>query len=144
MRSSIDTESTLWYTTCEKMADDVGFAIEIPRITGWPQHRDNATASSTQEHFKWNVAIPFIDYTTLEIKARFKAQDTHPCQAIFSLLPANTMNFLTDDTSLKLTFWKADLPAPPLLTNMLREWMAHWEVCKSSISHSPISKCRFY
>ncbi|KAG7169328.1 52 kDa repressor of the inhibitor of the protein kinase-like 13, partial [Homarus americanus] len=129
IRSNFDTEFTLWYTVHEKMADYVECAIEIPRrITGRQQHRANATASSTYEHFKKNVAIPFIDYTISEIKTIFKTTDTQLSQAIFSLLLVNTINcFDVEDTCLKLKFWEADLLVPSSLTNKLQEWMAHWQ-----------------
>lgn len=57
----VDASFSLIFAQSTRMAEKVGAAVVMLRITSWQKHCSNAEALSPQEYFKRNVAIPFLD-----------------------------------------------------------------------------------
>ena len=53
------------------MAEKVGTAGEMPRLTSRQQHRSIAEAQTPREYFKRNVTIPLLDHIIMCIEEQF-------------------------------------------------------------------------
>ena len=51
-RKDVDASFSLIFAQSTRMAEKVGAAVEMPRITSRQKHRSNAEALSPQEYFK--------------------------------------------------------------------------------------------
>ena len=52
------------------MAEKVGTAAEMPRLTSRQQHRSNAEAQTPRENFQRNVSIPLLDHNHYQVTRR--------------------------------------------------------------------------
>ena len=86
LRLAIDKIFDDWFLEASHMADLLGTEITSKRVSSRQSHRSNAPSESPKEHFKRNVAIPFVDHLLNEMTQRFKLQQNNSV-AIFSLLP---------------------------------------------------------
>ena len=53
------------------LAEKVGTAAEMPRLTSRQQHRSNAEIQTPREYFQRNVAIPLLDHIIMCIAEQF-------------------------------------------------------------------------
>ena len=67
-RDSIDIYHSEWYKKACDIANKVDAAVKCPRIGGKQQHRANAPSDNVFNHYKVNVAIPFLDHFLEDIK----------------------------------------------------------------------------
>ena len=56
------------------VAEEIGSVEEQPRTVQRQKHRANVPAESTEEYFKRNITIPFLDFLVLEMETRFSEQ----------------------------------------------------------------------
>ena len=128
IRASIDVEFTDWFKEAEDLAEELSEEIKVKRVAGRQVHRANAASETPKEHFRRNLAIPFIDHLKQEMDIRFSKED-RVGRAIFSLLPHNMLNIEPELESCKneLLFWENDLETPTALLAELKEWVAHWK-----------------
>ena len=68
-RTDVDTSKI--FGQAEMMAKKIGSPVSMPRIASRQAHRSNAEAPSPSEHFKRNIAIPFLDHIIMCIEQRF-------------------------------------------------------------------------
>ena len=59
------------YNRSVSMAEKVGTAAEMPRLTSRQQHRSNAEAQTPREYFQRNVTIPLLDHIVMCIEKQF-------------------------------------------------------------------------
>ena len=70
-REECGTNFSRIYNQSVSMAEKVGTAAEMPRITSRQQHRSNAEAQTPREYFQRNVAIPLLDHIIMCIEEQF-------------------------------------------------------------------------
>lgn len=68
-----DMEATFHrsYEHAVRVAKSVDVEAEIPRIAARQRHRANAPTATVEEHFRVNMAIPFLDHIIAEITEQF-------------------------------------------------------------------------
>ena len=59
------------YVESKLVAEEIGSVEEQPRTVQRQKHRANALSESTEEFFKRNITIPFLDFLVLEMEALF-------------------------------------------------------------------------
>ena len=90
------------------MAEKVGTAAEMPRLTPRQQHRSNAEAQTPREYFQRNVAIPLLDHIIMCIEEQF-SPSAKVATSLLGLVPSvlcsrnvnlnAAVNTYTDDLS---------------------------------------------
>ena len=75
--------------------------------------------SSTEDYYRINIAIPFVDHVVLEMSTRFHP-DNRVGRDLFILVPAVcVVEKDLQGLSERLLFWEQDLPASPSLIKAL-------------------------
>ena len=87
VRSNREEECHEWFEDVSRLADKIGAAVSVPRVTGRQEHRNNAPSENPESRYRVNVAIPFIDYLLEEMSSRF-SEDNKAGAEIFSLVPS--------------------------------------------------------
>jgi len=59
------------YHQAVSMADKVGVEPVHPRCAGRQQHRSNVPSVTVEEHYRLNLAIPFLDFIAAELDSQF-------------------------------------------------------------------------
>jgi hypothetical protein len=138
IRANLDNEFKDWFSEAKGLADQLSEELRVRRVTGRQVHRANASSESPEEHFKRNVAIPFLDHLIMELSERFQ-KDSRVGQAIFALIPKQLLEIESNlqDLKEKLLFWESDLESPSTLLAELKEWVAHWKHEQGSIGNFP-------
>ena len=70
-RQDIEVVYSTTYRHAVRMAAAVYVEPAKLRHVSMKQHRGNAPAESTEQHYLRNVAIPFVDYLNLELDNKF-------------------------------------------------------------------------
>ena len=86
-RKDVDASFSLIFTQSTRMAEKVGAAVEMPRITSRQKHRSNAEALSPQEYLKKNVVIPFLDHIIMCLDQQFSPAAIIP-SSLLALVPS--------------------------------------------------------
>lgn len=130
IRDNIDSEFHQIFLECEELADKLNVEITKPRVAGRQTQRGNAPSESVEEHFKRNIALPFLDFLNSEMSKRFNLEDRVGA-ALFKLLPNNigklTENADIDSLAKDLQFWQTDLESPSSLRNEIKWWKIKWQ-----------------
>ena len=94
--------------------------ISVLCVTGRHRHRSNVASDIPEEHFRRNVAIPFMDHLIKEMTDRFHKEDCVG-SSIFCLLPNNIQKMKAQLQTLaeQLLFLEEDLETP---TSLFAEW----------------------
>ena len=98
-RTLIDCYFNSWFAEAECIANQVGSAVDFPRISAIQTKRSNAPAKTAHNYYKRNVAIPFLDHLLREISVRFSDKHAIAYRAI-SIIPA-VMKHQSDSTGSK-------------------------------------------
>ena len=69
-----------------RLTDKIGATVSVPRITGRPEHRNNAPSVIPESHYRVNIAIPFINNLREEMSSRFGEESRAGAES-FSLVP---------------------------------------------------------
>ena len=70
-RDNVDGGFQIIYDQAVRMADKVGCIVSAPRTVGRQQHRSNVSSTTPIEHYKRNVAIPFLDHVLTHLNEQF-------------------------------------------------------------------------
>lgn len=73
IRGSVDDHFSRLYQHAVRLAKEVDehMILSRPRIGGRQQHRANAPAESSEESYRRNIAIPFLDHIIQELDEQF-------------------------------------------------------------------------
>ncbi|KAJ8877295.1 hypothetical protein PR048_021749 [Dryococelus australis] len=77
------------HTTSSLIFEKVGEEIRIPRIVTGSVHRAYVPTDSTEEHFKNNLYLPFVDHIRTQLKERFQKHKSL-ITAIQKIIPARS------------------------------------------------------
>ena len=117
LQNKMDDEFSDWFVDANRLASKVETIIEIPRLCKRQTGRGNAITenSSTEDYYRINIAVPFVDHVVLEMTTRFHPDNRVGCD-LFILLPAvcvveKDLRGLSE----RLLFWEQDLPAPSII-----------------------------
>ena len=71
-RKNINSEFHEWYADAERISNDVGSEISVPRIAGRQTNRANSViqGGATEDYYRMNIAVPFIDHLLQELLTR--------------------------------------------------------------------------
>ena len=146
MLKNLENEFHDWFVDATRIANEIGSEISMPRIAGRQIYRGNALAdgATTEDYFRANVAIPFVDHLEQQLLARFDVE-SRVGKDLFALVPSLIVK---EDKILelqkKLLFWEIDLPSPSSLLSELKLWKQFW-VQKAELGSIPdnLASCRF-
>ena len=88
---NIEEECHEWFKDTSRLADKIGAAVSVPRITERQEHRNIAPSLNPESYYRVNVAIPFIDHLSEEMSSRF-SKDNRAGAETFSLVPSICRN----------------------------------------------------
>ena len=73
-----------WFVDATRIANEIGSEISLPRIAGRQIYRANALAdgATTEDYFRVNVAIPFVDHLEQQLLESRVGKD------LFALVPS--------------------------------------------------------
>ena len=98
-------------TRASKIAATVDVEPSKPRTAARQRGRANAPAKSTQEYYRLNFFLPFVDHVLAHLKTRF-SEEIKDAMLGFYLIP-NQLNNLTDEVIEKIKVeFQDDLPCP--------------------------------
>lgn len=119
-RADVDSSFAPIYAQSVRMAEKIGTAVGMPRITIRQQHRSNTEASSPQEYYQRNIVIPFLDHIIMCLNQQFS-----PSAVIATSLLGLVPNVVcSKEVSLEeaVKKYEADLPSPELFPMELKRW----------------------
>lgn len=82
-----DEEFHRVFFSASEMAEKIGEELTAPRNAGRQTHRANAPAEGTEEYYRRNIFIPFLDHLIYELKVRF-GDDVPKQVQLQELMPA--------------------------------------------------------
>ena len=106
------------YNQSVSMAEKVGTAAEMPRLTPRQQHRSNAEAQTPREYFQRNVAIPLLDHIIMCIEEQF-SPSAKIATSLLGLVPSV---LCSRNINLSAATYNDDLPSPELFEMELTRW----------------------
>jgi len=86
-REDCGTNFSCIYNQSVSMAEKVGTAAEMPRLTSRQQHRSNAEAQTPREYFQRNVSIPLLDHIIMCIGEQF-SPSAKAATSLLGLIPS--------------------------------------------------------
>ena len=99
------------FTRASEIAATVDVEPSEPRTAARQRGRANAPANSTQEYYRLNFFLPFVDHVLAHLKTRF-SEEIKDALLGFYLIP-NQLNNLTDEVIEKIKVeFQDDLPYP--------------------------------
>ena len=65
-----------WYADAVRISNEVGCEISVPRVAGRQTYRANSVmqGGTTEDYYRMNVAVPFIDHLLQELLTRFEPE----------------------------------------------------------------------
>ena len=111
-RGDCGTNFSHVYKQCVSMAEKVGTAAEMPRLTSRQPHRSNAEARSPREYFQRNVAIPLLDHIIMCIEEQFSTS-AKVATLLLGLVPSVLCSRNVNLNAAVKTYTD-DLPSPEL------------------------------
>ena len=87
VRTLIDRYFDVWFDEAKTIANQVGAAVNFPRISTNQTQRSNIPADTAFDYYRRNIAIPFLDHLLNEISLRFSDKHIIAYKAI-SIIPA--------------------------------------------------------
>ncbi|XP_071481265.1 52 kDa repressor of the inhibitor of the protein kinase-like [Diadema antillarum] len=123
LTQSMDEEFAHTYGQATKMAADVNVEPSMPRTVGRQSMRSNAPASSPEEHFRRNVAVPFLAHINNELESQFS-----PLSVVSSRILGLIPSVLCDDDSPShsldevIDTYAEDMPSAEVFPQELFRW----------------------
>ncbi|XP_078371311.1 52 kDa repressor of the inhibitor of the protein kinase-like [Oculina patagonica] len=113
-REDCDKTFSAVYTQSVAMAEKVGTAAEMPRITSRQQHRSNTEAQNPKIYFQRNVAIPLLDHIIMCTNEQFS--------------PSATVVLCSKNVNLEAAVnkYNDDLPSPEMFEMELMRWRGRY------------------
>ena len=113
----------------------------MPCVAGRQAYSANSVmqGGTTEDYYRMNVAVPFIDPLLQELLTRFEPEN-RVGKDLFTLVPAAIIkeNNLSDLAS-RLQFWEIDMPSSSSsLLSELKLWKKFWEQY-----HGRLRKCAY-
>ena len=87
MRENVEDYFHSVFKHSERMTEAVGQTAKMPRIIGRQVLKSNVAASTPEEYYLKNLAIPFLDNVNMEIDSQFSEMSTK-CMKLFALVPS--------------------------------------------------------
>ena len=122
IRKDVDVYFHKIYQQAVRMAAVVGVQPCAPRNCARQRHRPNADATTIEEWYKINVAIPFLDHITAELESQFSPL-AKMSSKLLKLVPAIVCDKdATVDIEDILQLYSNDLPSSELLEQEITRW----------------------
>ena len=119
-RDNVDGGFQIIYDQAVRMADKVGCIVSAPRTVGRQQHRSNVSSTTPIEHYKRNVAIPFLDHVLTHLNEQFSSLSVN---ASYLLTIVPSVMFSKPSKLSEITAqYQQDLPSPELLEMEMCRW----------------------
>ncbi|XP_041362805.1 52 kDa repressor of the inhibitor of the protein kinase-like [Gigantopelta aegis] len=126
-RHDVDSNfESVIFKQAERMAAKVGVEPNKPRVSGRQIYRANNAASSTVlEHYKLNLAIPFLDHVCENLNSKFSGL-AKTAISLLGLVPSILCeNNMSIDEILRM--YNEDLPSPEVTDLELKRWKMRYE-----------------
>ena len=72
-RDNVDGGFQIIYDQAVRMADKVGCIVSAPQTVRRQQHRSNVSSTTPIEHYKRNVAVPFLDHVLTHLNEQLSS-----------------------------------------------------------------------
>ncbi|XP_078363884.1 52 kDa repressor of the inhibitor of the protein kinase-like [Oculina patagonica] len=123
-REDCDKTFSAVYTQSVAMAEKVGTAAEMPRITSRQQHRSNTEAQNPKIYFQRNVAIPLLDHIIMCINEQFSPSAT-VAASLLGLVPS-VLCSKNVNLEAAVNKYNDDLPSPEMFEMELMRWRGRY------------------
>ena len=135
-RDNVDGGFQIIYDQAVRMADKVGCIVSAPRTVGRQQHQSNVSSTTPIEHYKRNVAIPFLDHVLTHLNEQFSSLSVN---ASYLLTIVPSVMFSKPSKLSEITAqYQQDLPSPELLEMEMCRWKCKFStVSADKLPNSP-------
>ena len=120
LREQFDTSFGHVFEHAVRMAQAVHVEPSMPRITSLQKNRSNTPAETSQEYYRRNLAIPFVDHIIVQLESRFSCLSKQSA-SLLGLVPSVMCRKDIDITE-AANLYDSDLPSPELLRSELFRW----------------------
>ena len=150
VRDDIDTHHSTWFSTIEKMCENVGIQPSIPQRCSRQLHRDNVPATTPSEYYCCSVTIPLVDHLLSQMRTRFSPHQQTALHGL-SIVPSLIVTVLTEECTSKLSefarMYQDDLPSSECVSTEIHCWEMKWrqylsEHGQSRLPSSPAAALR--
>jgi hypothetical protein len=108
------------YAQSVRIAEKVQVEPCKPRLAQRQQHRSNLPSINIIDHYKLNIAIPFIDHVISHLDHRFSALAI-TATSLLGLVPAIICSSEVDISPI-VKMYNSDLPSPELIDAEIIRW----------------------
>ena len=141
VRSSIEDYFEGVFKHAVRLGESVGTTACMPRIAKRQTHRSNVEATSPQQYYLRNMAIPFLDHLISELESQFTNVTKTVSKLLFlipSLIKIKDPNF--EDLEETFNFYKSDIPSPEVFQEEYNAWKFKWKITSTTPEELP-SNC---
>ena len=144
VRENIETYHSTWFTTVQKMCEDVGTDPSIPRRCGRQLYRSNHPATTPSEYYRRSLSIPLIDHFLFEMQTRFSPHQKTALLGL-SIVPSLLVTLTTEDCQAKVgelaQMYEGDLPSSECVSSEIHCWEMKWKSQLSEHGLSSLPSC---
>ena len=80
LRTNVNTHFNKIFLQAKRMGDAVQVEPSKCRVSGYQKHRPNAPTETVEDHYRVNVAVPFLNHISVQLNQDFQA-----CQILLHL-----------------------------------------------------------
>ena len=121
LRDTIQENFSKVYQQAERMGVSVNVEPSKPRTCIRQRNRPNAEAETTEEWYRVNVAVPFLDHIISELDSKFSAV-AQTSSRLLGLVPSILCSQSEVDISETVQLYHDDLPSPELFDQEFSRW----------------------
>lgn len=127
VRGSIEQYFNGVFQHAVRLGESVGTEPSMPRIVKRQIHRSNTEATSPEQYYLRNMAIPFVDHLCNELESQFSMLNKTASKLLY-LVPSvmKDKNPKFEDVEEAFDFYRGDLPSPEVFQEEYNAWKFKW------------------
>ena len=125
IRTNVNAHFNKIFLQAKRMGDAVQVEPTKCRVSGYQKHRSNASTESVEDHYRVNVAVPFLDHITVQLDQRF-SNLSNTATSLLGLIPSIIIDRELD-LQAAIELYYRDLPSPELIPQELLRWKMKWK-----------------
>lgn len=118
-----------WFAQIQRLAEDAGQEITVPRTTGRQVHRYNQPHQDPKDYYRVSIFNVFLDHVIGQMRDRFGPSQQLSAKLLL-LLPSVTVTLSTEERNKLVSdlaaAYETDLPASDLVEDEAERWARKW------------------
>ena len=113
LRTNVNTHFNKIFLQAKRMGDAVHVEPSKCRVSGYQKHRPNAPTETVEDHYRINIAVPFLDHISVQLDQRFSSL-SNTATSLLGLIPSIIIDRELD-LHAAIELYSRDLPSPELI-----------------------------